>query len=138
MHFHLAWQIFGKFSFMLEEVVACLGGDGESGRHWQSDLCHLGEAGSFAAEDFFHLPITFRFSGPEKINVFHPSLFSACFTGSPRIRRLNSVGAPTIASSSQILNCYFSIHFSSGTMIEKSAIVENSFRNIARSPSRFL
>jgi hypothetical protein len=52
------------------EVSAGLGGDGEAGRHGQSDAGHFRKVCAFAAKERFHGTVAVGFLVSEKINVF--------------------------------------------------------------------
>ena len=66
-------QFLRKFMVVLEVVVACLGGDRESGRNRQTDVRHLRKSGAFAAQKILHVSRAVGFSRTEEINVFHVS-----------------------------------------------------------------
>ena len=65
----------------IEVVVAGFGGDGEAGRHRETGLGHLGEAGALAAEQIAHGAVAFSLTGAEGIDV---SLVSDLGTGRSR------------------------------------------------------
>jgi hypothetical protein len=50
--------------------IANFGGDGEPGRHRQTDQAHFGEIGPLAAEQLFHLAAAVRRFAAEEVDVF--------------------------------------------------------------------
>ena len=74
--FHLGLEFLRIGLFVVVEISADLCGDRESGRHGEADAGHLGEVGSFAAEEGFHFSVAVGFCGSECVNVF--ALFRGC------------------------------------------------------------
>ncbi len=68
---HFRFKAARVFLFVLEEMIAGFGRDGEAGRDWQPDARHLVQSSALAAEHFAHLAVPLCFFAPEKINVFH-------------------------------------------------------------------
>jgi len=58
-----------NLAFFLVVDVADGRGNGESGRHRQTSIGHLGEAGAFAAEEILHVAIAVGFTVAEKIHM---------------------------------------------------------------------
>ncbi len=66
------WRLTSSETALLLHVLAAgFGLDGEAGRHGQSGVGHLGQAGALAAEFVFHLAVTFGVSVAKEVNVFH-------------------------------------------------------------------
>ena len=51
-------------------LIASVGGNGETGRHGNTDVVHLGQVGTLTAQHFSHLGITFGLSVSKGINSF--------------------------------------------------------------------
>src|SRR5207237_10583898 len=66
-----------KFNFQLLRIAAVvrvkisaeLSRDGEAGGHWQTDSRHLGQVGSFAAEQRLHLACSIGLAVAKIVNV---------------------------------------------------------------------
>jgi hypothetical protein len=44
---------------LLQVITARLGGNDESGRHWQTQIGHFGQVGTLATQQVFQVPISF-------------------------------------------------------------------------------
>jgi hypothetical protein len=73
--FHLGLEFLWIGLFVVVEIGADLCGNREAGRHGEADASHLGEVGSLAAEEGFHLSVAVGFRGSEGVNIF--ALFGA-------------------------------------------------------------
>jgi len=81
--FHLALK-FLRISFLVRvEVGANFRGDGETGRHGQTDACHFREVRTFAAEQRLHRAVAVGFIAAPGVNVF------VCFGCFGHIFKLN-------------------------------------------------
>ena len=58
------------------ELAASFGLDGESRRHGQAGVRHLGESSAFAAKHIFHLAVAVSLAAAEKVNVFGGGFFA--------------------------------------------------------------
>ena len=67
---HLLVDFGGNLLIVVEVDVADFGGDREAGRHRHAGLAHLGQAGAFAAERVFHVPVAVGRSAAERVDIF--------------------------------------------------------------------
>ena len=68
--FHLRLEFLGIGPLVGVEVGADLGGDGEAGRHGQTDAGHLGEVRALAAEERLHGAVAVGFFVAPGVDVF--------------------------------------------------------------------
>ena len=62
-------QAFGQLLTGLVVHVTDFGGDRKTGRHWQTDACHLCQVGSFATKQLFVRCVAVSSGLPEVVNV---------------------------------------------------------------------
>ncbi len=65
---HLPVDFFGHAT-VPHVFAASFGLNGESRRHGQPGIGHLGQAGALAAQVIFHLAVAIRLAAAEKVNV---------------------------------------------------------------------
>ena len=66
---HLPIDVFGRQT-AAHVLAASLGLNGESRRHRQAGIGHLGQARAFAAEHVFHLAVAIGLAAAERVDVF--------------------------------------------------------------------
>ena len=79
---HLALELGGIGLLVRVEIGADLGGDRESGRHWQPDPCHFSKVSPLAAQERLHRAVPVGLSGPPRVHVlaaFGGGFHCCCF-----------------------------------------------------------